>query len=1006
MHQMQPKTPFSLRLPRLSLQAAAIIFAAIVCLLLSGVEGWRTIAARSAALRDSAIDTTNLARAVAQHAEDNLRTADMLLVELVERLETDGGNPGQLDRLHALLVTRVEALPLLDRILVFDADGNAIVDSRPERPTSINAATRDHFAFHRAHANRVLYIGAPIRTKSTGDWVLPVTRRFNHPDGSFAGVAMTALDMGYFEKFHATFDIGANGAISLLRTDGTLLIRRGGGPLLYGRNFASAPLFKDYLPNAPSGNYTNVSSVDTVLRQLSYRRVEGYPLVVAVSVPEDESLAVWRSNARANIAADALVALLVGCLSFWLIRQIRRRLAAEQAIAAAAAEYRLLADNSIDIVIGTDADGAKRYVSPAVRDALGYEPAELIGTNNQDLLHPDDRDAHRKIVAAVESGEASGTSVIRMRRKDGRYIWYEAVVRLVAGATTGEPIVRIASLRNIDERKAVEDALASAKLAAEHASRAKSEFLANMSHEIRTPMHGIIGTADLLLRSELGDRQRNHATMLRSSATALLTIINDILDVSKLEVGKLALEAIDFDLESVIRASVGFLVPVAEKKGLALDVTIDERVCHDFHGDPTRLRQVLLNLIGNAIKFTERGAVSVDVGSPEVVAGGTRLRVEVRDTGIGFTDDARRCLFDKFTQADQSIARRFGGTGLGLTISKHLVEAMGGEIDAESRPGEGSRFWFTIELAAATSALVLTSASGSLASTSEATGKIARRPAATPEPESAPASGQAVAPVASGAGQGKRILLAEDIYINQVIAAEYLGSKGYAFDIAQNGREAFEAMRDRLYAVVLMDIHMPEVDGLEATRLIRALPGDKGRVPIIAVTADAMAGVREQCLAVGMDDFLAKPFEAEALFAILERWMSDIAAEAPSPAADAAVFEAPIFDAQKLAQLEMLMPADRFADFVDLWLSGAAERLDNVARLAGTGRLDELRKEAHDLVSTAGAVGADRLAAIARALDGVCGAGEAAAAKSLAQELGAVAAPTLAAVRSHLRKAA
>jgi PAS domain S-box-containing protein len=984
---MQPKIPFSLRLPRLSLQAAAIVFAAIVCLLLSGVEGWRTMAARDAALRDSAIDTTNLARAIAQHAEDNLRTADLVLVELVERLETDGGAPQQLDRLHALLVARVGALPLLHLVAVYGADGNAVVNSLPGRPENINVATREYFTFHRTHTDRAVHIGAPLRSRATGRWVLPVTRRFDHPDGSFAGVAATALDMDFFERFHATFDIGDNGAISLLLTDGTLFVRRGGDPAQFGMNFASSPLFQDYLPKAPSGSFTSLSKFDNIVRQVSYRRVEFYPLVVVVSVPEDDSLAVWRSNATANIAVDAVVVLLGGCLGLWLVRQIRRRLAAEQAIAAAAAEYRMLADNSIDIVIGTASDGTKRYVSPAVRDSLGYEPAELIGPNTPELLHPDDRDAHRKILATLESGEASATSVIRMRRKDGRYTWYEAVIRLVAGATTGDPIVRVATLRNIDERKAVEDALASAKSAAEHASRAKSEFLANMSHEIRTPMHGIIGTADLLLRSELDSRQRDYATMLRSTATGLLTIINDILDVSKLEVGKLALEAIDFDLESVIRESVGFLVPVAEKKGLGLDVTIDKRVCRDFHGDPTRLRQVLLNLIGNAVKFTERGVVSVVVGSPEVVAGGTRLRVEVRDTGIGFTDDVRRRLFDKFTQADQSIARRFGGTGLGLTISKHLVEAMGGEIDAESRPGEGSRFWFTIELAAAT-------------------GKIARTPVATAAPESASEPVQAVAPVASGAGQGKRILVAEDIYINQVIAAELLGGEGYAFDIAQNGREAFEAARDRPYALVLMDIHMPEVDGLEATRLIRALPGDNGRVPIIAVTADAMAGVREQCLAAGMDDFLAKPFEAEALFAILELWMSDIAAEAPSSAIDAPLVEAPIFDAQKLAQFEMRMPADRFAAFVDLWLSGAAERLENVARLADTGRLDELRKEAHDIVSTAGSVGADRLAAIARALDGVCRAGLPAAATSLAHELGAVGPPTLAAVRSYVRPAA
>jgi PAS domain S-box-containing protein len=982
----QPKAPFSVRLPRLSLQTAAILFGALVCLLLCGVEARRTLTARDMALNDSAVGTMNMARAVAQHAEDNFRTADMILIGLVERVEKDGIGQAQRDRMQALLVTWVETLPLLEIVSVYDAEGDSIVNSRPGPPSGVNVSTRDYFEFHRTHADRGVLIGAPIQSKTTKRWVVPVTRRIDRPDGSFAGVAAAALDMGYFDRFYGTFDIGERGAISLIKNDGTLIIRRGGDPVQNGTSISKMGLFQEHLPNAPSGSYTSLSGLDNAVRQLSYRRVEGYPLVVAVSVPQDDSLAVWRSNVAANLLVDAVVALLVGGLGVWLVRQIRRRLAAEQAGAAAAAEHRLLADNSIDIIMISGRDRIKRYVSPSIRDALGYEPAALLGQDGLDLIHPDDRAAHGKTVAAIEAGPRVGISVLRMRRRDGGYSWFESVIRMVVDPATGEPLVRTATLRNIDERKSAEDALAAAKLAAEHASRAKSEFLANMSHEIRTPMHGIIGTADLLLRSPLDASQREYATMLRESAAGLLSIINDILDVSKLDVGKLQLEEIDFDLAAVIRAAVGFLVPMAEEKGLRLDVTIADGLDRGFRGDPTRLRQVLLNLIGNAIKFTERGSIAVEVGPAEPVAGGTRLRVAVRDTGIGFSDEVRRRLFDKFTQGDESITRRFGGTGLGLTISRQLVEAMGGEIDAESRPGEGSCFWFTIVLAAP----VATSAP------QPATGAAADTAARTPAPD------RPVAAMIGRKSRDKRILLAEDIYINQVIASELLRSEGYGFEIAQNGREAFQAVRDRDYDLVLMDVHMPEVDGLEATKLIRGLPGNKGRTPIIAVTADAIAGVREAYLAIGMDDFLAKPFEPAAFFAAIERWTGDRRVAAPAPADDPAGAEPPIFEPERLDQLAVLMSADEFAEFVELWLSDTAARLDEFAGLAAAGRLAELRQAAHSLISTAGGVGADRLAARARALDGACAAGDAAAAAALARELAAVAPPSLAAVRSYL----
>src|SRR5579883_906095 len=374
---------------------------------------------------------------------------------------------------------------------------------------------------------------------------------------------------------------------------------------------------------------------------------------------------------------------------------------------------------------------------------------------------------------------------------------------------------------------------------AETANRIKSAFLANMSHEIRSPMHGITGMLDLLCQTPLAPQQKEYVDIVRDSASGLLRIINDILDISKLEAGRLELDSVEFELEKVVRQVVELMAAKAAEKQLRLEHRIGAGAQGRFLGDPTRIRQILLNLVANALKFTEAGGVSVSVDG-ERRGEGAVLRLEVTDTGIGIAEAVQGRLFSKFTQADESIARRFGGTGLGLAISKQLVEAMGGEIGVESRPGQGSRFWFTLRLALA--------AEGSA-------------PARAAPP-----------PAAGRAGEGKRVLLAEDIRVNQIIAVEMLSQAGYAVEVASHGGEAVALAAGGGFAVVLMDVHMPEMDGLEATRAIRRLGGAAGGVPIVALTADAIEGAREQYLAVGMDDFLSKPFDRASLLKVVGRW--------------------------------------------------------------------------------------------------------------------------------------
>ena len=693
----------------------------------------------------------------------------------------------------------------------------------------------------RAWIGRDFVDGEPIAKLSSGRWdqayFVPLALRLGSKDNAVWVIAALNPDhlLGQYDRYRQS----DAEQFELVRLDGSVLVTTQNEPL--GQLFQPAPL----LARAQAEEFGLDMGEQAPQRLTAFRNSNRYPFFVAVHIEQSAALHAWLLKVRMIALGTALALLVVIAATLFLMRRIQRNeLAKREHRRTIQTLSQAIEQNPSGVVI-TNTQGVIEYCNPFFRAISGLGADDLVGQFPQILkVSRGDADDYRQVVEEVNQGHVWSGEFL-LQGPDDRDITVFAVISPLRDEN-GVITHQINVCHDISEQKKMQRALELARDRAQAATVAKSQFLANMSHEIRTPMNGVIGLTELALETSLDDIQRDYLNAVKNSALSLMDLLNEILDFSKVEAGKLEIESLAFSLDSLLTQTCADFRARAHKKGLGFECQLPDSLPRTVLGDPNRLRQVIRNLIDNAIKFTAEGSVHLSVELQAIDDKRDELCIRVRDTGIGIPEDKQQSVFEAFNQADTSTTRQYGGAGLGLAISARLVALMGGRIWLDSSKGEGSTFAFTVSLG---------------------------RVDAHPVPVARGYIKTQIASESSDALRSLKVLLVEDNKVNQMLALTLLKRWGHQVDLAENGQQAVDQTLRCDYDVILMDLQMPVMGGLDAAKRIRASESSgPHHVPIIAVTANVQDADRQACRQAGMDDFLPKPLRAEQLQAILVKY--------------------------------------------------------------------------------------------------------------------------------------